>query len=59
MGQRSWRIFCYVIWVNGLMGILLGENFVRKAVNVNFDDVSANQELEIIAILHSIQDPSG
>ena len=23
MGQRSWRIFCYVIWENGLVGILL------------------------------------
>ena len=26
MGQRSSRIFCYVIWENGLVGILLPTN---------------------------------
>ena len=26
MGQRSWRIFYYVIWENGLVGTLLPAN---------------------------------
>ena len=26
MGQRSWRVFCYVVWENGLVGILLSTN---------------------------------